>query len=429
MIRRIVIAIACIATIGVNAQDGSVSPYSFFGVGDVRTSRTVENQMMGGIAVYTDSIHLSLNNPAAYGKLGLKATEKIGLMVYAAGVSHKQLTLKSATAEEESKVTNLDYLSLGFSLGKGLGMGFGIMPNSSVGYNLVAESNNANDALVTNKYTGGGGLNKVYLSIGYEFAKNFAFGVSANFNFGILEHERTQTVENVQFGTLDNRTSRVNGMDFNYALSYTPIIKDKYSLYTSLRVNTQANLTSRNTHQIGSFATSTGQNIEVIDVDLTARSLEFTEIKIPTTTTLGLGYGEDMKWFLGAEYSFQKAGTYATEFIQVDNLVYQDASSFAFGGYFVPDHTSFNSYLKRITYRAGVRMDKTGMVVSNTEINNFGITFGVGLPLGRSFSNLNLGFEFGKRGTTKADLIEENYFKINVGLSLNDIWFQKRKIN
>ncbi len=429
MIGKIVIAIVCFASISLNAQNGTVSPYSYFGIGDLRSASTVENQMMGGIAIYADSIHLNLQNPASYGKLGLKTQNKVGLMVYAAGISYKQLTLKSATAQEKSTVANLDYLALGFSLGKGFGVGFGIMPYSSVGYNLVSRSENTNNAQVVNTYFGTGGLSRVYLSAGYEFTKDFSFGITASFNFGTLDNQRTQIVENVQFGTLDNRTSRINGMDFNYALNYTPTIKGKNKLYTSIRVNTQANLTSRNTQQIGSFSTANLQNIEVLNVDLLSRGLEDTEVKIPAKTTFGLGYGEDMKWFLGAEYSFQSKGTYTTEFIQIDNLAYQNASSFAFGGYFVPDHTSFNSYLKRITYRAGLRVDKTGMIVDNTEINNFGITFGVGLPLGRSFSNLNIGFEFGKRGTTKNDLIEENYFKINLGLSLNDLWFQKRKIN
>ena len=51
-------------------------------------------------------------------------------------------------------------------------------------------------------------------------------------------------------------------------------------------------------------------------------------------------------------------------------------------------------------------------MINGKEINNFGITFGLGLPLGGSFSNINLGFELGRRGTTDADLIEESYFKV-----------------
>ncbi|MEP2059221.1 MAG: hypothetical protein ABJJ05_15525 [Maribacter litoralis] len=428
MIRKIVIAIVYITTIGLYAQDGTVSPYSFYGIGDLKNNSTVENQMMGGIGVYADSIHINLKNPAAFGKLGLEVMDREGLVTYTAGVSNKQYTLKSFTAEEQSSVTSLDYLALGFSVGKGLGMGFGIMPYSSVGYNLVDDRTETGGSLV-NIYTGEGGLTRAFYSIGYEIVDNLSIGATVNFNFGTLDSERLQQIEDIQFGTFDRRSSRVNGFDFNYALNYTPLIKGRQRLHTSIRVNTQGNLVSKNDRQLGSFSVSSGVTIEELEVDLASQNLENTELKIPTTTTLGIGYGEDYKWFVGAEYSFQEMSSFENVFLGSDNIVYEDASSFAFGAFLTPDYDSFTSYFKRVTYRAGLRLDKTGMLVNDVDINNFGITFGLGLPLGRSFSNLNLGFEFGRRGTTRADLIEESYFKFNVGLSLNDRWFQKRKIN
>ncbi|CAG2534135.1 Long-chain fatty acid transport protein [Maribacter dokdonensis] len=428
MIRKIVITIVYITTIGLYAQDGTVSPYSFYGIGDLKNNSTVENQMMGGIGVYADSIHINLKNPAAFGKLGLEVMDREGLVTYTAGVSNKQFTLKSFTAEEESSITSLDYLALGFSVGKGLGMGFGIIPYSSVGYNLVDDRTETGGSL-TNVYTGEGGLTRAFYSIGYEIVKDLSIGATVNFNFGTLESERLQQIEDVQFGTFDRRSSRVNGFDFNYALNYTPLIKGRQRLHTSVRVNTQGNLVSKNDRQLGSFSVASGVTIEELEVNLAAQNLENTELKIPTTTTLGIGYGEDYKWFVGAEYSFQEMSSFENAFLGSANVAYEDASSFAFGAFLTPDHDSFTSYLKRVTYRAGLRLDKTGMLVNDVDINNFGITFGLGLPLGRSFSNLNLGFEFGRRGTTRADLIEESYFKFNVGLSLNDRWFQKRKIN
>ena len=428
MIKKIVIAIVCLAATGLYAQNGTVSPYSFFGIGDLRSLGSVENQMMGGIAVYGDSIHINFKNPAAYSKLGIQVGEDFGITTYAAGVSNKIFQLKSFTNQERSSVTNLDYLSLAFALKKGLGIGFGLMPYSSVGYNLVSESRDADQALVTNQFSGDGGLNRVYFSVGYEFLKDLSIGFTANFNFGTIESRRVQSVEDVQFGTLDNRSSKINGMDFNYALSYTPTLKNNHKLFTSLRINTQANLVSKNTKEVGSFSLATFQNIEVIDVDLNAQGLGSTALKVPTTTSLGLGYGKEKKWFLGAEYSFQGLSSFSNDFLALDNLTYKDASSYAFGGFFIPDYSAFNGYLKRITYRAGIRYDKTGMIVNNKDINNFGITFGLGLPLKGNYSNLNLGFELGRRGTTDADLVEESYFKINIGLSLNDLWFSKRKI-
>ncbi|WP_108246963.1 hypothetical protein [Muricauda brasiliensis] len=420
MIKKILIAFLCVVAHGAFAQNGTISPYSYFGIGDDRDKGAVDTQMMGGVSMYGDSIHINLSNPAAYSKLRLTA--------YTAGISHKEYQLKSWNEQQRTAVTNLDYLAIGFPLAKNVGFGFGIMPYSSVGYSLNSTSNSA-DGEVSNFFEGEGGLNRLYASIGFEPIKNLSFGVTANFNFGTLEYQRIQSVEGVQFGTLDDRESNINGYDFKYALNYNPTIKDKYTLYTSVLVNTQGNLTSENTQTLGSFSLVTGNNVEVVDVDLDASNLRNTELKIPTRTTFGLGFGENKKWFLGAEYSFQQMGDFENTFLGLDNIDYGDANTYALGGYWIPDYRSLTGYFNRITYRAGLRYDVTGMTINNKEINNFGITFGLGLPLGADFSNLNVGFELGRRGTTDANLIEESYFKVNIGLSLNDRWFQQRKIN
>jgi len=428
MIRKIGFAIICLFATGMYAQDGSVSPYSYFGLGELRSGSTAENQMMGGIGMYADSIHVNLKNPAAYGGLGIQGRDDFGITTYTAGLSYKQTSLKSYTESQTTAVTNLDYLSIGLSIKKGLGIGFGIIPYSSVGYNFE-DLVGTEGSQEINQYSGDGGVNKVYMSVGYEFAKDFSIGVTANYNFGRIETLKVQSNEGILLGSKDERVSRINGVDFNYALSYSPAIDDTHTLVTSVRINTQANLTARNTQRIGSFIGSPTQERFVNEVDLAAQGREDTGITIPTTTTLGIGYGKDMQWFLGVEYSFQKLTDFSNDFLEIDNLVYKDASTLALGGFYTPERNSFGSYFKRVTYRAGVRLEKTGMYVNEKDINNFGITFGLGLPLGNNLSNLNLGFEVGKKGTTAADLIEESYFKVNLGLSLSDQWFRKRKIN
>jgi len=42
-------------------------------------------------------------------------------------------------------------------------------------------------------------------------------------------------------------------------------------------------------------------------------------------------------------------------------------------------------------------------------------------------SNVNLGFEYGQRGTTDSGLVQEDFFSAKISLSLNDRWFVKRK--
>jgi hypothetical protein len=69
------------------------------------------------------------------------------------------------------------------------------------------------------------------------------------------------------------------------------------------------------------------------------------------------------------------------------------------------------------------------MIVKGQSIKDNALTFGLGMPLGGTFSNVNIGFEFGQRGTTNADLVKENYANVSVGFSFNDRWFQKRKFD
>ncbi len=425
MVKYFWTALVCLIAFGSYAQNGTVSPYSIFGIGDTRNNGTVENRSMGGLQMYADSIHINLRNPAAYSKLRLTA--------YSGGISHREFRLRDNLETQNVAVTNLEYLAIGFPLAPNAGLGFGIQPFTSVGYDLVGRTPNAAGDTITNVFRGEGGLNRVFLSLGFQPIENLSLGATVNFNFGTMEYERIQSVENVQFGTLDRRSSRINGFDLVYGANYTPKIGEKHTLFLHAGVDTQINLVSENSERIGSFSVQTGQEIEVIDVDLEAQNLKNTELKIPTRTTLGLGFGEDKKWFIGGEYTFQQLSTFENAFLGQDNVSYNDASTMALGGYFVPNYTALSGIFNRITYRAGLRYDQTGLVVNEKEINNFGITFGLGIPITGSgsdrFSNLNIGVELGRRGTRAAGLVEESYLNINVGLSLNDRWFLKRRIN
>ena len=83
--------------------------------------------------------------------------------------------------------------------------------------------------------------------------------------------------------------------------------------------------------------------------------------------------------------------------------------------------------LKELLIERGFRYEKTGLIVNSTSINDAALTFGMGLPISGSLSNLNLGLEYGKKGTTSNNLVQENYFNLNLSFTLNDKWFVKSK--
>ena len=69
-----------------------------------------------------------------------------------------------------------------------------------------------------------------------------------------------------------------------------------------------------------------------------------------------------------------------------------------------------------------------GLIVNNIPLIETGISFGMGLPLG-GLSNVNVGLELSQRGQKEDNLVKESLIALRVGLSLNDIWFIKRKYN
>ena len=169
--------------------------------------------------------------------------------------------------------------------------------------------------------------------------------------------------------------------------------------------------------------------VNEINVDLETLGLDKTDLSMPSVTIFGLGISKPKKWFIGAEYTSITSSVFSNDLISIENSEFEDSSKISFGGFYIPDYASFSKFWNRVVYRAGFYSEKTGLVINNESINEFGISFGLGIPAGGLFSNVNTTVEFGKRGTTNEDLVEENFVNFQLSLSLNDRWFIKRKYN
>ncbi len=164
MIKRIFLITILFLSFNFQAQEGTSSPYSFYGIGSLKFKGTTENRAMGGLSIYNDSIHMNFRNPASYvGKNLFSFNNEARLVKFTVGIGHSDTKLETSNASDNTTTTTFDYLGLNVPMGK-FGMGFGLIPHSSVGYKL--ESRNSIDSLQY-KYSGNGGLNKVFLGFGY----------------------------------------------------------------------------------------------------------------------------------------------------------------------------------------------------------------------------------------------------------------------
>ncbi|WP_026836531.1 membrane protein [Gillisia sp. JM1] len=414
MIKRFIIIVALLTTVASAAQEGTSSPYSFYGIGLTKFKGTVENQSMGGIRMFSDSIHLNLRNPGSYGRLKLTT--------FTVGGSHQSTALKTDDESESSRTTSLDYLAIGLPTGR-LNFGVGLIPYTSVGYRIL-ETNEQ----TSNRFTGRGGMNKVFLTGGYAVNDNLSVGVDVNYNFGNIQNKFTTFQSGVQLGSRQINRTDLRGFSLNFGLDYQRQLNEKLKLYTVATYAPQMDITAE---KMSNLATVTfradGSESVIEENDITFPQ---GDLSLPSELTIGAGIGASNKWFMGAEYGRVSASDYnfnsGNSFAEVQ---YDNASQYRLGGFYIPEYNSLTSYFSRVVYRAGLRFEETGLNLSNEGINEFGISFGVGLPAGRNFTNANIGIEYGQRGTTNSGLIQENFFKLSISLSLNDKWFVQRKFD
>ncbi len=411
MTKRILIAAMLFISAVSVAQNTTASPYSFGGLGLVNFRGTVEQKTMGGLTVFSDSIHTNIQNPATYSNL--RYTN------FTIGGGFNNTKVKADNTNETTKVSSLDYFVVGIPAGK-FGFSFGLFPYSNVGYDLRDSDDN-----VSARFTGAGGLTKVYLGMGYNVFKGLNLGFEAQYNFGNIRNQALFAESGIEFGTQEVNRSDISGLNYVLAAHYTTKVTERLELQASLTYTPKSDLSVKNFREIATVLITDAGGIGGADIQ--EITVSDSEINFPSQFSIGAGLGQKNKWFLGAEYVTQETSVLTTRSFSLDNIEYADSNKFRIGGFYIPKFNSLTSYWSRITYRAGLRLEDTGLVVNGEQINEFGMSFGLGLPVGRRISNINLGFEYGRRGTTDFGLVQENFINVFISLSLNDKWFIKRK--
>jgi len=422
MIKRLLVAISLFLSFVSAAQENTASPYSFYGLGEQKFKGTAEMRAMGGISAIADSIHINLQNPAFYPHLQLTTLTT--------GASNANYRFKTNSDKEKARRTTLDYLAIGIPMGK-FGAGFGLMPYTAVGYKMgtVVTEEGLPDRVF--RYGGSGGLNKAFVGFGYELAKGFTIGAEFGYYFGKIETSTIMTTVldslnyQLEYGTRELNESKASGPGLNIGLAYTRKIDKKLSMTASATYSPESHIHLTNEGTIATIRTlSNGQTVVMDENDI---DLASTTVILPGKVSIGASIGEARKWLAGAEVVMLQNNDGGNRGSFVENVGYKNGIRYSVGGYYIPKYMSFTDYWKKITYRAGLKYEETGLVINGKSINDAAMTLGLGLPLSGTFSNINVGFEYGKKGTRDAGLVEENYFNFTLGLSFNDRWFVKRK--
>lgn len=398
-----------------SGQTRITSPYSYYGLGEVRFNQNFHNMGMGGLGIgFRSNTSVNDVNPASY-----SGVDTMSFVFEATMFSH----FYQQQTESSNQMGNYTALgSLGFStpITSWWSVGFGLKPFSSVGYKITDFETDDQVGTMNYLYEGQGGINQVFVGTSIEAFDGFSIGMNASYLFGNLERYATSFSDSASIFKINKGTvSQVKGWHFGLGTQYHTKFSETGSLTLGLIYGMQQDLVV-DQQEIIRRAFSGSSLYDTLSID----QYNDGQLTIPMYWGAGVYARFNSNWSAGVDFYQQNWENFSL-LENPGDLV--NSYRLAMGVKYNPSFQTFSNFFNRMEYRAGVRYGQTYLNPNGIDLDEFGIGFGVGIPLRRSLSGINLGFELSQRGTIEHNLIKENFYRINIGINFYEIWYFRRK--
>jgi len=397
------------------------SPYTRYGLGNL-----VENGMdpritaMGGLYYGLRANNLiNTANPASY-----SAFDSVSF-VFDGGIFGMVTNLQTEKQTDQGDYISLSHLMFGFPVTRWWRTSLGILPFSYVGYDIYAVEELEGITNVQYVYQGSGGLNQLYWGNAFIIGKKLSVGFNMKYLFGSIVRSRGISFPD----SIEMKNTYIRGSirpsDFYGEIGFqykTKLPKDLFIVVGGV-FGPQVNINSR----ANFLATTYFGDINSAQFSYDTIETRYDEkgsFTMPIRTGVGVTIGKEGKWVAGADFLWQNWENF-TYFGNSDSLV--NRWNIAVGGEYIPNARSIGNYLQKVAYRAGFHYGKTPLNLKGQHIDEFGISFGIGLPIKKSKSTVNMSAVIGKKGTTQYGLIKENFIRFTVGVNVFENWFFKSK--
>ena len=410
-------ALFIMGAVAANAQSSTNSPYTRYGLGELSNQAFAHNAAMGGIGyALRSSEQINVMNPASY-----SAVDSLSFM-FDVGMSLKSSNYQENGYKTNAKNASFDYLAMQFRLHPRLGFAVGFTPYSNVGYkfNRSTGIENSDDVTLTNTFYGDGGLQQISGGLGFKILNNLSVGANIGYLYGSINYQTLATFDNGGDQTLTYNDISVNSYIANFGLQYTQRLgkADKVTLGLVYGLG----------HDLKSTET---KGIQVTDGSSYSEVTEETikdSYGIPNTIGAGLTWQHKRNLTVGIDYTLQQFGK-----VKYDNSTdfYKDRTRVAAGVEYLPDFIG-RSYLSRIRYRAGGYYLSSYMQLPQYEgPKEWGVSAGLGLPLNLFQRNtvLSITGQYTRVVPSVKGMLSEDRFEIKLGLTFNEHWFMKWKVN
>ena len=160
----------------------------------------------------------------------------------------------------------------------------------------------------------------------------------------------------------------------------------------------------------------TSTSISLVDTS----AFSNTKISIPARINAGISFGFSEAYKVNLDYAYQPWGEFKLGGVENPNL--RNSQKFSTAFEYIPLRRAGMSLWEQMVWRAGLSYEETQYKFGSTGINQYSAFGGFSFPMGID-NTIDLGIEYGIRGTEENNLLKENFVKIYLGISFGELWF------
>ena len=410
----------------------TLSPYSMYGLGVLADQSQGFNRGMGGLSMgLRGGTMVNMLNPASY-----SAVDSL-TMIIDMGVSGQITNFKEGGISMNRKSADFDYAVALFRVMPKMGVSVGVVPFSNVGYDFSATEKVPNSTLTSvMTYSGSGGFSQAFLGVGYEVFKGFSVG--ANFSYFWGNYSKSLGVAavkeshiNVMLKAYETKISSYKfdfGAQGQFALDKNNVLTVGATFGLGHKLGADANM----------YVMNTDSETALVDTTTVTLSDAF---QLPMSFGVGAALVHKNSLTVGVDYSYEHWGNLdfpysndLTDRYEMSSSALLDRHKVTMGADWIPEPNSMvrRSFFKSIHYKVGASYATPYYNIrgGGKGPREFALTAGFAIPIINSWNNrslLNISAQWVNSSTS--DFIKENSFRINIGLTFNERWFAKWKVD
>ena len=415
------------------------SPYSIYGVGDLYRQGTAYSKSMGGVGIAgRDRRYINLSNPAA-----ITARDTLAFMADF-GMSQNNSFFRQGSLKSANNTFNINNFAFSVPIWGPSAMVFGVTPYSSVGFDFSKRIKDpaliGNTGSIEYSSSGSGGIYQIFAGAAVTFWDRLSVGGQALFYLGNIDKDTDLSFDDPSYRDLTSGyTLNLNGFGGKFGIQYEQPIKDMYltvgatyklsnpirGYVTGYKYGESTTKTDTLYHHIDTLAKSGNVRLaDEIGVGFSIRKPEKWSLEI---NWIHSGWG---RAGLDGAAGFGNIGL--TDAGQPLVFAAKNSNSWRAGFEYIPNRNDIRYYMRRCAYRVGTYYDTSYYTFDGSNIYNYGVTFGITLPVSRYtsgvplYNSVTLGVDVGRRGSHTGNLVSETYVMFVIGFSIHDMWFIKQ---